>query len=140
MRGQQRVGDVVGIGGLCQIVDGAELHGGHGRGDVAVAGQHDGARVGAHLGELGDDVEAIAVLQPHVDDGKGRRLLADQVEALGDRVRRAHLEAARLHGARQTQHESPVVVDQDQGTISGSSSGLNEIGIVGHGDASSTVI
>ena len=30
---------------------------------------------------------------------------------------RAHLEAARLHGARQPQQERPVVVDEDEGAI-----------------------
>ena len=116
-RGEQRVRHVVGVGGLGQVVDGAELHRGDGGGDVAVAGQHDGACVGADLGELRDDVEAVAVLQPHVDDGEGRRLLPDQVEALGDRVGRAHLEAARLHGTRQPLEERPVVVDQDERAI-----------------------
>ena len=102
---------------LGQIIDGSQLHRRHGGGDVAVAREHDGACVGADLGELGDDIEAVAVLQPHVDDGEGRRLLPDQVHTFGHRVCHAHLEAARLHGPRQPQHERPVVVDQDQGAI-----------------------
>jgi hypothetical protein len=44
---EQRIDDVVGVGRLCKVVDRAELHGvDHGR-DIAVAGQHDPAGVGA---------------------------------------------------------------------------------------------
>ena len=37
---------VVGVGGLGEIIDGAELHRVHRGGDIAVAGQDDAARVG----------------------------------------------------------------------------------------------
>ena len=85
---QQRGGDVVGVGGLRHVVDGAELHRGDGGGDIAVAGQHDAAGVGPAPLERRDDVEAAAVAEPHVDDGIGRRRLLDLVEPVGDRFRR----------------------------------------------------
>src|SRR5437763_2738701 len=43
---QQCCDDVVGVGGLRQIIHRAHFHRGDGGSDVAVAGQHDGARVG----------------------------------------------------------------------------------------------
>ena len=45
-RRKQCCDDVVGVGGLRQIIHRAHFHRGHGGSDVAIAGQHDGARVG----------------------------------------------------------------------------------------------
>src|SRR5262245_54749700 len=49
-RSQQRIGDLVRIGRLGQVVDGAKLNGGDGRGDVAVAGEDARTRIGSDLG------------------------------------------------------------------------------------------
>ena len=74
-------------------------------------------RVGPNLGELGDDVEARAVFEAHVDDGKCRWLIADQIDAFGHRVPKTHLETSKLHSPRQTLQERTVVVDDDQRAI-----------------------
>ena len=71
--GQEHRGNVVGIGRLGEIVDGAAPHRVHGRRNIAVAGQHDGARIGAAPREQRNDVEAVAVGEPHVDHRKGGR-------------------------------------------------------------------
>ena len=72
-RCNQRVIDVVGVGGLGEIVDGAELHRGDRGGDIAVAGQHHGARLGAHILQRGDHVDAVAVVEPHIHHGESGR-------------------------------------------------------------------
>ena len=78
--------DVIGIGGLRQIVDGAHLHRGHGGGDIAVAGEHDRACFGTLALQRRDDVEAVAVTEPEVDDRKSRRGAADLGDAVGHRI------------------------------------------------------
>ena len=78
--------DFVCVGGLRQIIEGAELHSGDGGGDVAVAGEDDAARVRAGFLQFLDDVESIAVAQPHVDDREGRRRILQRREALGHRL------------------------------------------------------
>jgi len=42
---QKRLDHIIGIGRLGQIVDRAGLHRGHGGGDIAIAGQHDGPAI-----------------------------------------------------------------------------------------------
>ena len=68
---QQRCHHVVGVDRLGEIVDRAEFHRVHRGGDVAVAGEDDGARIGTTALERGDHVEAVAVAEPHVDHGEG---------------------------------------------------------------------
>jgi hypothetical protein len=114
VRRQQGIRHVVGIGRLRQIVDGAEFHGRDRGGDVAITGQHDRPRVGADARQLGDHVEPVTVLEPHVNHGKGRRLVPDEIEALCYRMSGAHMEAARLHGAGEALEKSPVVVDDNE--------------------------
>jgi hypothetical protein len=86
---QQRGDHVVGVGGLGEIVDRAELHGVHRGGDVAVAGEDDGARVGPALLERRDDVEAVAVAEPHVDHREGRRAASRPAAGRRRRTRRS---------------------------------------------------
>ncbi len=71
--GEQRRGHVVGIGGLREIVHRAHLHRRDGGRDVAVAGQHDGARLGALALQRRHHVEPVAVAEPQVDHSEGRR-------------------------------------------------------------------
>ena len=113
-RSDQRVIDVVGIGGLGEIVDRAELHGGDGGGDIAVAGQHHGARFRAYLLERGDDVDAVAVFEPHVHHGESRGTALERRKPVLDRGRGLDFEAARLHGARKPGEEGAVVVDDQE--------------------------
>ena len=61
-----------------------------------------------------NDVESIAVGEPHVDHGEGRRLLRDRGETFGDRLHGGHDEAATFHRPRQTRQEGLVVIDDQQ--------------------------
>ena len=87
---EQRVDHVVGVGGLGEIIDRAELHRIHRGRDIAVAGQDDAARVRPALLQRGDDVEAVAVAEPHVDHREGGRDLLDLQQAVGDRFGGGH--------------------------------------------------
>ena len=109
--------DIVGIGGLGQIIDRAELHRGHGGGDIAVAGQHHGARLGAHVLQRGDDVDAVAVIETHVHHGEGRRPAAERGQARPRPRRGLDLETARLHGAREPRQEGAIVVDDEERVV-----------------------
>ena len=101
--------------GFGEIIDRAHLHRGHGGGDVAVAGQHDGARLGALALQRRHHVEAVAVAEPQIDHGEGRRRLADLRQAVGDAVAGGHGEAAGFHGARQALQKRLVVLhDQER--------------------------
>src|SRR5579864_4482028 len=64
---EQRGSDVVGIDRLGEIIDRAELYRIHRGGDVAVAGEDDGARFRPALFHRRNNVEAIAVAKPHID-------------------------------------------------------------------------
>ena len=55
---QQRCDNVVGVGRLGQVIDRAHLHRGHGGGDIAIAGEHNGACVRPLALQGRDDVEA----------------------------------------------------------------------------------
>ena len=94
---QQRRDHVVGVGRLGQIVDRADLHRVDRGGDIAVAGQDDAARFGPAALERRDDIEAVAVAEPHVDHREGRRRLLDLAQSLGDRFGGRDGEAARFH-------------------------------------------
>ena len=61
--------------------------------------------IGANFRQFGDHIEARAILKPHIDDSERRRLLADQIDAFRNGMAETHLEAAKLHGARQTLQE-----------------------------------
>ena len=80
---EQRVDHVVGVGGLRQIIDRAELHGVDRGRDVAVAGEHDAVRLGPALLQRRDDVEPVAVAEPHVDHRVERRRLLDLQQPVG---------------------------------------------------------
>src|SRR6516162_9825234 len=105
--------DVVGIGGLCQIVDGPHLDRRHCGCDVAVAGQDDGARLGAFFLQRRHHVEPVAVAKPQIDHRESRRALADLRQPLGDAVTGGHGKAARLHRARKP-FEERLVIFHDQ--------------------------
>ena len=72
---------------------------------------------GPNLGEFGDDIEARAIFKAHVDDGKRRRLFANEIDTFRYRMPKAHLEASKLHSPRQTLQKRTVVVDDDQRAI-----------------------
>ena len=125
--------DLVGIGGLGEIVDRPEFDRGHGGGDVAVAGQDDHPRIGPALADELDDVEAVAVLQPKVDDGECRRGGIDLAQAFGDGIGGIDREAARLHGAGQPLQERLVVVDDEKGHAGSGSGPVFGVGHLNHG-------
>ena len=69
---------------------------------------------GRRLRRILDHVEAVAVLEPHVDDGEGGVARFHLGARLGDRFRRLGDEAALLHGAREPLQERLVVVDDEK--------------------------
>ena len=109
--------DLVRVGGLRQIVEGAHLHRRHRGRDVAVAGQDDAAGIGTAVLEALDHVEAVAVAEAHVDHGEGRRLVLDRGNAVGHAFGDANLVAAALHGAGEAGREGPVVVDDQEALV-----------------------
>ncbi len=64
-----------------------------------------------------DDVEPVAVAEPHVDDRKGRRGLLDLQQPVGDRFGGGHRKAAALHGAREPLQERFVIFDDQKRTL-----------------------
>ena len=111
---QERGRDVVGIDRLGEKVHRAELHRIHGGGDIAVAGENDGARFRAPFLDGRDDVEPMAVAEPHIDDREGGGCRLDPHKALGNRLGRGYREAAALHRARKALQEGFVIVDNQQ--------------------------
>ena len=108
---------VVGVDRLGEVVDRAHLHRVHRGGDVAVAGQDDGAGVGAAALERGDHVEAVAVAKTHVDHRIGRRGGLQMDQPVGDRLGGHHSEAAALHRARQPLQKRLVVLDDQKSAV-----------------------
>ena len=123
---QQRGDDFIGIRRLGKIIERAELHGGDGGGDVAVAGQHDGAGVGALALQRRHHVEPVAVAQPQIHHGEGRRGCIDLRQPVGHGVAGCHREAAGFHRARQALQKWLVVLDDQQRAV-------GEIGQFGDG-------
>ncbi|CAH1656490.1 hypothetical protein CHELA20_53675 [Hyphomicrobiales bacterium] len=109
--------DLVGVSGLREVIEGAELHGRDRGRDIAIAGEHDAARVEATLLEAGDDVQAVPIAEAHVDDREGRGLLVDSREALGDTFGNAHTIATGFHGPRQSCQERPVIIDDQKAVV-----------------------
>ena len=68
----------------------------------------------ALLADGRDDVEAVAVAEPHVDHRIGRRIGARLGDRLLDALGRLDHEAAAFHGARQPGQERLVVIDDQQ--------------------------
>ena len=84
-------------------------------GDVAIAGQHDGAGVGALALQRRHHVEAVAVAEPQIHHCEGGSGLADLRQTFGHAVARGDGEAAGFHGARQPLQERLVVFhDQER--------------------------
>ena len=106
--------DLVGIGGLGEIIDGAELHRGHGRRDIGIARQDDAARVGALGLEMRHDIEAVAVDEAQIDHRVSGRRGLDPRDPFGDAFCRGDGESAHLHGAREAIEEGLVVIDDQQ--------------------------
>ena len=73
---------------------------------------------GRLLLQRGDDVEAVAVAEPQIDDREGRRGLADLRETVRDGVAGRDRKAAGLHGARQALQKRLVVLHDEQRAVS----------------------
>src|SRR5271155_5108508 len=68
--------------GLAQIVDGAELHRLDGLGNLSLAGNDDGGQIHAHLLDVLQDREPIALGHFEVTQKDVRREGADQIQRL----------------------------------------------------------
>ena len=127
--GQQRVGDVIGVGGFRQIVDGADLDCGHGGGNRAISGQDDHATIRAVFAECFHHVKTVAIAQTQVDNRIGRRAGGGgdfpRLDAFGG----FRGEPTLFHRAGKARYERHVIIDQKQAGI------RPEIGFqfVGHG-------
>ncbi len=116
-QGQKSSGDVVGVGRLGQVVHRSGLHGGHRRGDVAVAGEHHNPRPGAHLGDGFDHLEAVAVLQAHVEDRERGGVRLHRRQGLGHAAHKIGFEAPRFQGPAKTDAQRRVVIQQQQAAV-----------------------
>ncbi len=110
--GEQGIDDVVGIGGLRQIVGRPYLHRGDGRGDGAVAGQHHHARFRAALADRLDHVEPVAVFEPQIDHRVGRRTRRRAGLSGRNRIGGFGIESALFHGSRQAPQKRLVIVNE----------------------------
>jgi hypothetical protein len=99
--------------------DGAEFNGGDGGGDIAIAGQHHGAGIGALGVQRLHHFEAIAIFETQVDHRIGGGTLGDGGKAGGDGGGDAPLDATALHGTLQPLQECGVIVHQQEGRVGG---------------------
>ena len=130
---QQRGDDVIGVDRLGEIIDGAELHRVHRGGDVAVAGEDDAARFGAAALQRGDDVEPVAVAEPHVDHGKGRRGALDLQQPVGDEFAVVTAKPRLFQRLGEPLQKRAVVLDDQHGAVAGKRP-LAAVAIVVHGN------
>src|SRR5690606_10955450 len=107
--------DLVHVGGLLDVVGGAEADGVDGGGDGAVAGEDDD--LGAGVGGLGrpGGREAGVVGHLEVDDGHRGGLLAGEGEGGVVAAGGAHLVASAAEGSGEAVAEGGVVVDDEEG-------------------------
>src|SRR3954451_595620 len=108
---------IVGVGRFRQVIHRAHLHRGHGGGDVAVAGQHDSARVRTLALQRRHYVKAVAVAEPQIYHGKGRRRLADLRQTLRHAVAGSHQEAAAFHRPRQSLQKWPIILHNQERAV-----------------------
>jgi hypothetical protein len=113
-RAVQRQVEGLDVDRLVQVVERAGLHGEDGRRHVVVRGDHQDGRLGGALPQLGDEIEARGVRQPHVEhDGRGARLLR-QAEAFRAGRGRGDAEAPLLEVHAEQLADRPIVVhDED---------------------------
>jgi hypothetical protein len=116
---KQRGDHVVGVHRLGEIIGGAELDRVHCGRDVAVAGEHDAARLRPPALEGGDHVDPIAVAEPHVDHRKCRRCALDLAQAVRHRFRGRNVKAAAFQRLGEPLEEGAVILDDQQGTVGG---------------------
>ncbi len=111
--------DVVGVGGLGEVMAGAELHRFHRRGDAREAGQHHDAHVGVAGMQLLHAGQARGLaLELEVHDRVAGLMQGQQVFHAGQAVGMQHAVAAALERARQGPGEGFVVLhDQQQAFI-----------------------
>ena len=114
VRAGQRRDDLVGVDGLGEIVERAELDRDDGGGDRAIAGQDDRARVGPPFLQGPHHVEAAAVAELEIDDGEAGRASPEGRQASATLVGDTGCEAARRHGAAEPFGERLVVIDDQQ--------------------------
>src|SRR5262249_46287678 len=69
--------------------------------------------------ECGDHIEPITVAKPHVDDGVCRRGLLNLQQAIGNRLRRRNREAALLQRFGKTLQEGMIILDDQNGSLTG---------------------
>jgi len=118
----QHLGDAVGEGAhrlaLVQVAAGATPDGGEHALLAGDAGDHQGRHVGARLAQGGDDIQARAVGQVHVDDGQVQVAVRVGHQGLGLREGLAGMHLPALaqgaDGARERRGEDRVVLDQQR--------------------------
>ena len=71
---QQGLGHIICIGRLGQIVQSPRLHRRHRSGDIAIAGQHDHAGIGAGSMDGLNHRQTASVLKPQIQNRIGRSL------------------------------------------------------------------
>ena len=106
-------GNAVGICRLRQIVERTGLNRGNCGRDVAEAGQHDDPAFWAFGTELGYEAETTAIFQLHVKNGVGRRRLANDIDAFGNRSSVHNLETAHFHGPAQARPERRIIIENE---------------------------
>jgi hypothetical protein len=111
---EQRGDDVIGVGRLQEVVDGAKFHRLDGGSDIALASQNDRARVGSLLFEERNNVQAAAVMQSQVDHSIFWRAQLNLAESIGNRRGGYHRKALGFHRARQGLHHRIIVFDNHQ--------------------------
>ena len=112
----ERRDHVVGLGGLRQVVDRAELDGLDGGGDAAVPGQHHGADLRMDRAQFREHLEAGTVGQPQVDDRVRGTAVARGAQRRRAAVRDLDAEPAARESALECAAQALVAVDEEYGS------------------------
>src|SRR6202022_3828592 len=104
------------VDGLVDVVKRSGLDGEDGGRHVVVRRDHQHRRLPPVVLQLGDEIDARRVGQPHVEHDRGGRGLGSHPEAFGAGGRGDQAEASLLGGDREALPDRPVVVD-DQDAV-----------------------
>ena len=115
--GKERGLDGVRIGRLGQVVHGTGLHGRDRGCDVPITREHDDTHIIAQVSQDGHDVKPVAVIEAHVEDGIGRRMIRRQSDRLRDGGRRADRKTPLLHRPPKAVQERQIVIDKEKRTV-----------------------